>query len=228
MYNSYDDYHPLSYMPEHVGIVPDGGRRWAKEHNCTYYESYIKSVDLLYDFARNLYNDQTKYISIYFSSTQNFRRSKSEVNAFCKGIEYFLREYAGKLYYEYNVNIIVAGRKEGLPKRLINEIDKLPKVVSSKEKKMYICINYNPHYEIEKAVLVADKKSDIYVNHLQIKEPLNIMIRTGDANTLSNFLLPQIGFARLFFLEKLFNDCTLTDIENIIKKYSEFDLKYGN
>lgn len=68
--------------------------------------------------------------------------------------------------------------------------------------------------------------SEIY-NYLEIPHPVDILIRTGGAQTLSGFMLPQLAFARLFFLNKLFNDLTVQEVKDIVGVYRECGLKYG-
>lgn len=180
MYSTYDEYYPQGIDEiNHVAIIPDGGRRWAREHGCTYYIAYKKMCKNLYECCKNIYNKGVDVISLYFSSTQNFRRSNEEIDSFCKAEAEFLNEYAKKLSKEYQLNIIIVGKKEGLPDYMIAAIKDIPPIREINKKKLYICINYNPHYEIEKAVIKAKEKNDIYVNYLEVKEPVNVMIRTG-------------------------------------------------
>lgn len=229
MYNTYDEFHPQgTKVPRHVAIIPDGGRRWARIHGCTYDMAYKSMCIRLYEYCEYIYSKGIDIVSLYFSSTQNFRRPIDEINSFCIAETEFLNIYTRKLSRLYQVNIFIVGKREGLPDYMIAAIEDMPTINTSYTKKLYICINYNPHYEIEKAVLNANKNNDIYINCLEVKEPVDIMIRTGGCNVISNFLMPQLGFARLFFLEKLLNDVTLHDIDSILNDYAGYDLKYGS
>lgn len=66
-----------------------------------------------------------------------------------------------------------------------------------------------------------------FVNYLKIPYPVDILIRTGGAQTLSGFLLPQLAFARLFFLDELFNDITISKLNEILTIYGNYTLKHG-
>lgn len=229
MYDSYDEFHPKGENEiKHVAIIPDGGRRWAKNNGYTYYMAYKRMCINLYEYCKNIYSRDVDVISLYFSSTQNFRRSSEEIDSFCKAETEFLNEYAKELSIQYKTNIIIVGNREGLPDYMIEAIEHIPPTQTINRRKLYICINYNPHYEIEKAVIKAKENDDIYINYLEVKEPVDVMIRTGGANVTSNFLMPQLGFARLFFLEKMFNDITILEIDSILNDYIGYELKYGN
>lgn len=65
------------------------------------------------------------------------------------------------------------------------------------------------------------------MNYLEIPHPVDILIRTGGAQTLSGFMLPQLAFARLFFLDKLFNDLTVQEVRDIVEVCRKYELKYG-
>lgn len=229
MYKTYDEFHPQgTSIPKHIAIIPDGGRRWARNHGVTYYTSYKKMCVNLSLFCRELFQKNIDIISLYFSSSQNFRRTDEEIESFCRAEAEFLNKDIKEFIQDYQINAHVVGKREGMPDYLITAIEEIPPICLPSEKKMYICINYNPHYEIEKAVLEAKEKGDLYVNYLDVKEPVDIMIRTGGAKVISNFLMPQIGFARLFFLDTLFNDLSVCDIKSILDDYARYELKYGN
>ena len=230
MYKVNDDFHPeRTVYPKHVAIIPDGGRRWAVEHNTSYYESYVKMTERGLDIIKMLFEDEVEIISIYFSSTHNFARPQNEVESFCKAEAAFLNSLILVLAKEMSIKITVIGKRNGLPSYLVSAIEKAEKETKLyTNKKLYICINYNALDEIQEAVLTAKtNESDSFVNYLQIPHPVNLLIRTGDAKVLSNFLLAQMSFARLFFFQKLFNDLSHADIKHILNEYEKYQIKYG-
>lgn len=228
MYKSYEEYHPRGTgIPKHIAIIPDGGRRWAEVHGCPNYNSYKLMCERLFEFCDDIYRKGIFAISIYFSSIQNFTRSEEEVDAFCKAETEFMKTFARELSIRHQVQIIVAGERKGVPQYMLQAIGDMDNNKGGYNKKLYLCINYDPHREIERAVLKAKEADGLYVNYLDVKEPVDIVIRTGGAKVISNFLAVQSGFARLFFLDKLFNDIKVEDITNILNTYSGFELKYG-
>lgn len=228
MYVHYDDFCPNDgNTPTHVAIIPDGGRRWAKIHQCSNDESYRIMGEKLFNYCKYIYEHGTSIISLYFSSSLNFRRNEDDIRSFCYAETDFLKKYAKSLKEQYDVDVITVGHIDGIPQDMVETIEDIRKWDKGGARKLYICINYNPHKEIENAFLQANIKGGLYINFLEVKEPINILIRTGGAKVISNFLLPQLGFARLFFLDELFNDTGLDDIDSILEAYKMYQLKYG-
>ena len=217
------NFHPQKgIMPKHVALIPDGGRRWAKQHGMTYKEGYLLSVKKIVVFFFLLYSHGIQYVSLYFASTQNFTRNEYEIKSFYEasfeGIQNELIPYA----YSKNIEIKTVGN--------CDERYKMPEVepmTLQTEKKLFICFNYSSFDEIESAFQKKSVNGGSFVNYLDIPYPVDILIRTGGAQTLSGFMLPQLAFARLFFLEKLFNDMTVEDIRDILSVYRKYNLKYG-
>ena len=85
---------------------------------------------------------------------------------------------------------------------------------------------YNPFVELLESSLKSNSPTDL-LNNLWISTPVDLIIRTGNANLLSNFLLLQSGFARLYFPDKLINDICKKDIEAIIDEFCKIERKYG-
>lgn len=224
-----DNFYSHSFpIPNHIAIIPDGGRRWAIDHNISYKESYKISMKKIRDILEVLYGYGTQCISIYCASTQNFLRNEYEVKSFCdagwEGIINELVPYA----ICHSISIEVVGRKDIHRNNFEDKVKYVEHQTSfSNARKLFICFNYNSLDEIESAFRKRNKEEDSFVNYLDISYPVDILIRTGGAKTLSGFLLPQMAFARLFFLDKLFNDITIFDIKEILSEYEQYTLKYG-
>lgn len=224
-----DNFYSCSFpIPRHVAVIPDGGRRWAKKNNVNYKEAYKISMEKIRTLLEELYECGTQYISVYFASTLNFSRSEYEINCFCEagweGIMNELLPYALK----NNITIKIIGRQDENFKMFEDSVAYVEQqTIFQNARMLFICFNYNSLDEIEASFKKRDSERNSFVNYLDIGYPVDILIRTGGAQTLSGFLLPQIAFARLFFLDKLFNDITIFDIREILSTYKHFVLKYG-
>lgn len=225
-----DNFHSNSFpIPNHVAIIPDGGRRWAKKHHTSYEIAYKISIKKMITLLEELYKSGTQYITIYFSSTQNFSRSAYEVKSFCNaGWDGILKEMVPFAIHN-NISINIVGNCNQNTEKYKDKIEKVKQLTPFQSAhKLFICFNYNSLDEIEKACRKKDNNEKIsFVNYLDIPYPVDILIRTGGAQTLSGFLLPQIAFARLFFLDKLFNDISISDFKEILSTYNHYNLKYG-
>lgn len=227
MYNSSNFYPQLASYPKHIALIPDGGRRWAKINNCSYKDSYSISMDLITKMADFIFEQGAEYFSVFFASTFNFKRTLKEINDFST-VEW---DYLNNTFLDYalknDVKIKIIGIKDVNMKPFMENIIDLESKTKAGTKTVYFCFNYNSFDEIEFAFKQVREENDSFLNHLQVPHPIDILIRTGDANVLSGFLLPQVAFARIYFLKKLFNEFTIDDLKNVINSYLGFDLKYG-
>ena len=213
--------------PLHIGIIPDGGRRWAKVNHSTLAEAYDKSREMLQKMAVFFFSKNVDTLSIYVASIENFKRNSEEKDAFCGVVETSLRKDFLVMALHLQVKIRVVGDRNILTNSLLTSIKKIETDTFNHSKGIInLCIAYHPAHEIQRAIEKSNHQGD-FLEYLDIKKPLNFVIRTGNANVLSNFLPLQSGFARLYFLEKLFNDLSIDEVAEIYNTYLELDLKYG-
>lgn len=227
MYNS-ENFHPnLQSYPKHIALIPDGGRRWAKIHGCTNQEAYDISTQLITQIIDYTFFHGSDYFSVYLASTSNFKRTSNEINDFCSAEWNYINNVFLPYAVKNKIKVKIVGTNNSNMKPFIKYITDIEDKTKDGKKTVNFCFNYNSLDEIEMASKQSCKTGDSFINHLQIPHPVDILIRTGDANVLSGFLLPQIATARIFFYEKLFNDFTLEDVKTIINKYLRYELKYG-
>lgn len=227
MYSS-DNFHPtLGTYPQHIALIPDGGRRWAKIHGCTNKEAYslsMKSITQIIEFA---FSHGVLYFSVFFSSTSNFKRTPQEICDFCSVEWDYLRHTFLPFAITNKIKVRIIGSNNANMDPFLDAIKQIEKKTEAGTQTVFFCFNYNSLDEIDAAIKHASKTGISFVNYLQIPHPVDILIRTGNANVLSCFLLPQIASARIFFLEKLFNDFSIDDLKQIIDSYLGYELKYG-
>ncbi len=212
----------------HVGLIPDGGRRWAKKHNVSLSESYAVSRDLIVEIAEYLFSHGVDELSIYLSSVQNFRRTKSEINSFTTVTSNGIGDEILKLAKLLNIEVKVVGDDSSLSSKTISLLANHNKKLNNKySRRINLCISYNPSAEIEYAIKQREGDSS-FVEYLWVKKPVDLIIRTGGANLTSNFLPLQSGFARLYFLNELFNDISLSAVADIMEGFNSLNRKFGD
>lgn len=211
-----------------IGLIPDGARRWAKINDISFRKSYKISMDKIYSMLDYLLGEKNiGSIVTYFSSVQNFRRTNDEISMFCEAQNDFLTEYIIDIIEKHDVDIEFSSNLDIIPSYLYETILKLKEIKSKKkEKTLYFCIAYDPIKELYNAFSRANDISN-FPKNLEVPIPIDFIIRTGGANLLSNFLPVQSGYARLYTVEKLFNDLSFSDIDEIIETFSKTQLKYG-
>ena len=222
------DYHPASgEIPMHVGIIPDGGRRWAKIHNCSLQEAYQRSRTVLRVLVDFLFNYGVKEISIYLSSIQNFRWDPSEIDASLGQIETSLNNELTEIASQNDLKVVIAGKLEILPASLQTAISEIEKNTCNNTKgRLNLLIAYDPLEEIIKAFNTF-AGPETFHSRLWITSPVDLVIRSGGAQLLSNFLPLQSAYARLHFTDKLINDLLPDDLVEILRKFSIPERKFG-
>lgn len=212
-------------QPLHIGIIPDGGRRWAKIRDVPLASSYVRSVELLSACILEWFGSGHRSVSVYILSKDNLKRPPAELNAILSATEAFLRSISPVLESEYNVGTRIVGDLGLLDAQWQRLLDLTgPPVVNAG---MFACIAYDPFQELSRVIRQGGQREEGILARLQMPYPIDVVIRTGGANTLSRFLPLQSSYANLVFLDELFNDCTLDDLSEIVGHYSQQRLKYG-
>ena len=215
----------------HVAFIMDGNGRWGKKKSKGRNYGHLKGVETVKRIVSSSIELKIPFITFYVFSSENWKRPKTEIN------------FLFKLIQKYFVNEINRIVKEGIKINILGEMDKLSKdlkkilkktsVLTKNNKKITVnlAINYGSKNEIINAANRIKKKLNIknFEKNLYTKnmpDP-DILIRTGGHQRLSNFMLWQLAYAELFFLNKLWPDFNLKDLKKIIKKYKKGKRNYG-
>ena len=145
------DYSELK-VPNHVAIILDGNGRWAHDNGMTRSEGHLNGFNNLESLSNYIFEKGIKVLSVYAFSTENFKRSKQEVdylmNLFVKGF----KRYA-KSKNKNNVKMVFSGRREPLPKDVLKVIDEVTEMTKDNTGAIFnICVNYGSQFEIEDMV----------------------------------------------------------------------------
>ena len=225
------DFHPRKgSLPRHVGLIPDGARRWSEINQVPLLDTYITSVEKVAQHIEYFFEKGVSTITIYHSSLQNYlnRSVPSQVMPFITATKHFVKNNLPGIISKYKPFIKVCGRLDVIPPEfntLLSEINTAKESVATR--KIYTLVAYNPLEEIISAI-AQTKSPSPFVNHLWVDEPLDLVIRTSGANVLSNFLPLQSGFSRLYFVDKLYNDIEISDLETIFSEFSKIERKFGD
>lgn len=232
------DYSSLK-IPRHLAIIVDGNGRWAKERNLPRSKGHDAGFKRLKEITNYGFNKGIEIISVYVFSTENFKRSKEEVdhlmNLFVNGFK------NDKFYLKENIKVIFSGRRENLRKDVLKAMDKITEETLSNTKGILnICLNYGGRSEIIDATKrivedVANNKLDIskldeesYKNYLYQNLPdVDLMIRTSGELRLSNFLLYQNSYAEFYFPKTYFPDFDTDEFDQAILEYTKRDRRFG-
>lgn len=219
-------------MINHIGFIMDGNGRWAKMRGFPRQEGHKKGLDTAQNVISMCANHGIKYVSLFVFSTENWKRPEDEV----KGLFGLALKYLNSLssLKKDNVKIIHSGDINGLPKALCNKIAETEEKTSSNTGCVVnLCINYGGQSEI---VSLANKMVE---NKTQFTEeqfdkairrglpPLDLVVRTGGQMRISNFMLYQMAYAELIFLDTLWPDFDKSDFDAIMEMYSNRIRNFG-
>ncbi len=225
----------------HIAIIIDGNGRWAKEKNLKRTEGHYYGRKNFELFSEILSDMGIEYFTVYGFSTENWSRPKEEVAAIIALFKSYL-EGCSQLSQKHNYRIKIIGSREGLPEDVIKAIEDVEAQTKAKTgMTIQIAFNYGGRDEIVRTTKAIAKKllteeisindinSETFEAYLDTKgtPPPDIMIRTGGEVRLSNFLLWQLAYSELFFVDKYWPDFQREDIEEIIKSYKNRDRRFG-
>lgn len=228
-------------IPNHIAIIMDGNRRWAKEKGYPSQMGHKKGAEVLESTIKYCNEKGIKYLTVYAFSTENWKRTEDEVNAIMVIFEKYLDKFI-KMSDLENIKLRVLGNVEELPKNIKDKIAKMyERTKNNTGLNFNIAFNYGGRAEIVKATKdivkqVIDKKINIEdITEQTISDNLytkgqddpDLVIRTSGELRISNFLPWQIAYSEFLFLDKYWPEFTNEDIDNAIETYSNRHRRKG-
>lgn len=223
-------------IPEHVGLILDGNRRWAKKKGLPVFEGHAKGYEVLKDIIKYGYEKGVKTISVYVFSTENWKRSPSEVKYLMNLAGQIVKDDLAELD-EKGVRLIWFGRRTRLEPKLVKDILKAEeKTKDNKKGNLVFCFNYGGQAEIVDAVkkLISQNQTinenNIEANLYGSQEvgPVDLLIRTSGEKRLSNFMVWRTAYSEFSFVDKLWPDFTTTDFDNCLADYANRKRRFGS
>ena len=220
----------------HVAIIMDGNGRWGlKKRNSRNY-GHLKGIKTVEKIIKTSIKEDIKYLTLYTFSTENWKRPEKEINFLFNLIRNSLKKNLKRITKQ-GVKINIIGKKDGLPKDIIKIIKLIKsKTYNNKRIILNLALNYGSKEEILNACnkVCTQKNKKISIESFQkklytqnIPDP-DLMIRTGGNKRLSNFLLWQLAYTEIFFINKLWPEFNEDDYYKIIKKFYKIKRNFGN
>ena len=220
----------------HIAIIMDGNGRWGLKRKKSRNYGHLKGIKSVETVIKCSLIKKIPYLTLYTFSTENWKRPDSEINFLFDLIRKSLKKKINKIIKQ-GIRVNIIGKKKELPqdiKKIIKLIEK--KTIKNKKITLNLALNYGSKEEIINAFsnLVSKKKGKININNFEqelythnIPDP-EILIRTGGAKRLSNFLLWQLAYTEIFFIDKLWPDFNENDFNKIVIKYNKIKRNFGN
>ena len=227
-------------IPNHVAIIMDGNGRWATRQGLKRTDGHYAGYKRLKKTALYILAKGVKYLSVFAFSTENFGRSKEEVNYL---MSLFVKAFKSdkKFFIKNNIKVIFSGRE----KPLSNEVLKTMKEMEDSTSKctggiFNFCINYGGQAEIvdaSKKIAELYKDGKINLDELDTKDfykylyndlpPVDLLIRTSGEIRISNFMLYSISYSEIYFTKTCFPDFTEEEFDKALEDYQSRNITKG-
>jgi len=224
-------------IPEHIGYIVDGNRRWAKKHGIPTYEGHLAGYNAIHEVAKASFDAGVKYVSAYIFSTENWKRSEGEVNKLM-GLVLRLLKSDLHIFKENNIKLLVLGSPEKVDKSILEAIKEAEaQTADNTSGTIAICFNYGGQLEIvdavKKIVQSGTKSEDVSIDLLSSSiyapevPPVDIIVRTGGDMRISNFMLWRAAYSEFMFIDKTWPDMGKSDVKDIINEYNRRHRRFG-
>ncbi|HIU86144.1 TPA: isoprenyl transferase [Candidatus Spyradomonas excrementavium] len=226
---------------QHIAIIMDGNRRWAKNHMLPSAVGHQKGVESLKNTMRSFDKFGIKYLTVYAFSTENWNRKKEEVDFLMNLLAKTLTDELDEMHKE-NVKIKFVGNIERLNPKLIEILKNAEnKTKNNTGVNLQIAFNYGARDEIVNAVKkITQKALDGEIKIGEIDEKLvsenlytakipdpDLLIRTGGEKRISNYLLWQIAYSEVYVTEKFWPEFDENALTEAILEFEKRNRRYG-
>ncbi|MCD7954661.1 MAG: isoprenyl transferase [Lachnospiraceae bacterium] len=228
-------------IPQHVAIILDGNGRWAKAKGMPRSYGHAKGAQNLEVICEDAWNIGIKYLTVYLFSTENWKRSREEVDSLMRLFRRYTKTCI-KTARDNNMKVRVLGDPTALADDLQKSLADL--VESSKDNtglNFQIAINYGSRDEIVRAIRhltedcldgrlavtdITEERFSGYLDTAGVPDP-DLLIRTSGELRLSNYLMWQLAYTEFYFTEVPWPDFTKEELMKAIEKYNSRDRRYG-
>lgn len=229
----------------HLAIIPDGNRRWAKEHKLEAvwkgHEVAIANFRTLTDWCRN--DPRIGVLTVWCFSTENWRREEEEVSMLMTMLEDYLRK-EGEELLKKNTRFLHSGRRDRMPKSLVQLIEETEeKTKNCTRFTLHLAVDYGGKDEVLRAIdrlliaqsspLTAHPKEPVTEETLRafLDQPslpdIDVILRSSGEQRTSNFFLFQSAYSEWIFSPKYFPDIGVSDLDEAVKEYERRKRRFG-
>ena len=231
----------MSNTPNHVAIIMDGNRRWAKKRRLGALSGHDKGAETLKEITESCADAHINWLTVFAFSSENWTRPEHEVSGLMRLIAKFIDTQAQELL-DANVRLRVIGRRDRFNDDLCAAIQGLEQRSSKNTGlNLTVALDYGGRQDIANAALAIAKEieadmltaddvnDDLLKSRMSTKilPPVDLLIRTGGEKRLSNFLLWDLSYAELFFSDELWPDFTRSDLFDAIKSFQGRQRRFG-
>lgn len=224
----------FAVLPRHAGLITDGNRRWAKEHNLPSFEGHRRGLEAAKGVIRRAFDLGIEEFTAWAFSTENWNRSREEIDYLMDLFEKWLLEFSDQCA-DKNIKIRTVGQKWRVPASLQQAIERAEKQTQNHTGQIFnLALSYGGRDEIVQGIkkimrsgVDAEEISEKTISDNLWLPDADMIIRTGGELRLSGFLTWESVYAELFFVKKYLPDFTPEDFEEILADYSKRKRRFG-
>jgi undecaprenyl diphosphate synthase len=217
----------------HIAFIMDGNGRWGLKKKNNRNHGHLAGVKTVQKIVEASILFKIPIISFYVFSTENWKRPKTEINYLFSLVSIYFNKEINNIV-KNKIKIIFSGRSRNLPLKIRKVLKNVKQKTKNNNKLVVnLAINYGSKNEIIDAIKKINHNSQ-KITEEKIDKNLysnlafpDMLIRTGGQRRLSNFMLWQIAYSEIFFLDKLWPDFTKNDLKTIINKYHKIKRNFG-
>ena len=220
----------------HIALILDGNKRWAKKNKFSYIDGYTKGFENIKNLVTYSLSKQVANLTIFTLSSENFNRSS--INMIYDIIYNNFSKTFNDLVKEKGIKIKIFGSRKNLPSKILEIFQNIEELsLNNKNLNLNIAFNYGFKDEIKNIITnITKKENNIKLDSQRDIDNLfflgafpdpDILIRTGGYKRLSNFIMYNLTYTELFFTETLWPDFSEKEFSLIINQYLNIDRKYG-
>ena len=223
------------HLPNHVAIIMDGNRRWAKIKKLPIIEGHKKGSEVVNKIVKKSIEFDIKYLTFFSFSTENWNRSNSEIIKLQSLLRFYL-ESEKQIFVKEQIKFSFIGDIDKFDPKIKIDIINLKKITSKFDRlHLTLALNYGSRSEILNALRVLNQKNAKNIKEEDISKNLmtsdlpdpDFVIRTSGEKRLSNFLLWQIAYSELYFTKTLWPDFSTQKYISALKNYISRKRRFG-
>jgi len=220
---------------KHVAIIMDGNGRWGIRYKKSRNLGHKAGLNTVEKIIKSTLQNKIKYLTLFAFSTENWKRPKTEIRFLFNLLDNFIDQKI-KEFNKNDIKLKIIGNINVFENKLKNKLKKSEQLTKNNRKlQVNLALNYGSKLELvdtfkklitlNKDINIKNIEKNLYTSN--IPDP-DILIRTGNTNRLSNFLLWQLAYSEIFFEKKLWPDFNENDYNKILKKFKKTKRNFGN
>ena len=219
---------------KHIAIIMDGNGRWGLKKKNSRKFGHKKGLEVVEKIIIAAIKKNIQYLTLFVFSTENWKRPSKEINYLFNLLNKYIDKEVNNLL-EKGIKIKIIGKINRFPKILKSKLKKVEKISKINTKiQVNMALNYGSRQEIidsiknlnKKKLLITEKNINKFLYTNNIPDP-EILIRTGNTNRISNFLVWQSIYTEIFFVKKMWPDFKTEDFFKIINKFYKINRNFG-